>query len=190
MRVRQTEVSFEDFVRVRSDSLLRTALLLTGQHRAKAEDLLQLALERAYRHWPRICGPGAGAIRPPDSGQRISRPVAEAGSPARASTACRLQGASRAGPYERDRGPGFTCSGRWRHCRRGSGRCSFCAISMTFPRLRPRTCSAAALAPSRARRPGALPGCAPQPARHLPCPPAESQGACNPKATREAAADD
>src|SRR5437773_11611200 len=58
MRVRQTEVSFEDFVRVRSDSLLRTALLLTGQHRAKAEDLLQLALERAYRHWPRICGPG------------------------------------------------------------------------------------------------------------------------------------
>jgi DNA-directed RNA polymerase specialized sigma24 family protein len=36
-------------------SLLRTALLLTGQSRAEAEDLLQLALERAYRHWPRIC---------------------------------------------------------------------------------------------------------------------------------------
>jgi RNA polymerase sigma-70 factor (sigma-E family) len=50
------EVSFEDFVRARSDSLLRTALLLTGQRRAEAEDLLQLALERAYRHWPRICG--------------------------------------------------------------------------------------------------------------------------------------
>jgi len=49
-------VSFEDFVRARSDSLLRTALLLTGQRRAEAEDLLQLALERAYRHWPKICG--------------------------------------------------------------------------------------------------------------------------------------
>src|SRR6516165_563971 len=56
MRSRQTEMSFEDFVRARSDSLLRTALLLTGQRRAEAEDLLQLALERAYRHWPRICG--------------------------------------------------------------------------------------------------------------------------------------
>jgi RNA polymerase sigma-70 factor (sigma-E family) len=35
--------------------LLRTALLLVGQNRAEAEDLLQLALERAYRHWARIC---------------------------------------------------------------------------------------------------------------------------------------
>jgi RNA polymerase sigma-70 factor (sigma-E family) len=55
MRIREAEVSFEDFVRARSGSLLRTALLLTGQNRAEAEDLLQLALERAYRHWPRIC---------------------------------------------------------------------------------------------------------------------------------------
>jgi len=51
-------VSFEDFVRARSGSLLRTALLLTGQSRAEAEDLLQIALERAYRHWPRISGSG------------------------------------------------------------------------------------------------------------------------------------
>ena len=58
MRSRQTEMSFEDFVRARSDSLLRTALLLTGQRRAEAEDLLQVALERAYRHWPRICRDG------------------------------------------------------------------------------------------------------------------------------------
>jgi len=56
MRSRGAEVSFEDFVRARSGSLLRTALLLTGQSRAEAEDLLQIALERAYRHWPRICG--------------------------------------------------------------------------------------------------------------------------------------
>jgi len=56
MRSGEMEVSFEDFVRARSDSLLRTALLLTGQRRAEAEDLLQLALERAYRHWPKICG--------------------------------------------------------------------------------------------------------------------------------------
>jgi RNA polymerase sigma-70 factor (sigma-E family) len=48
-------MSFEDFVRARSSSLLRTALLLTGQNKAEAEDLLQTALERAYRHWQRIC---------------------------------------------------------------------------------------------------------------------------------------
>lgn len=58
MRNRDAEVSFEDFVRARSSSLLRTALLLVGQNRAEAEDLLQFALERAYRHWPRICGSG------------------------------------------------------------------------------------------------------------------------------------
>lgn len=50
--------SFDEFVQARSPGLLRTALLLTGQDRAEAEDLLQLALERAYRHWARIsqCG--------------------------------------------------------------------------------------------------------------------------------------
>ncbi len=58
MRNRDAEVSFEDFVRARSSSLLRTALLLVGQNRAEAEDLLQFALERAYRHWPRICASG------------------------------------------------------------------------------------------------------------------------------------
>ena len=58
MRSRGAEVSFEDFVRARSASRLRTALLLTGQSRAEAEDLLQIALERAYRHWPRICRDG------------------------------------------------------------------------------------------------------------------------------------
>jgi RNA polymerase sigma-70 factor (sigma-E family) len=51
---RDAPMSFEDFVRARSSSLLRTALLLTGQNRAEAEDLLQVALERAYRHWFRI----------------------------------------------------------------------------------------------------------------------------------------
>jgi DNA-directed RNA polymerase specialized sigma24 family protein len=56
MRARETEVSFEDFVRARPGSLLRTASLLSGQRRAEAEGLLQIALERAYRHWPRICG--------------------------------------------------------------------------------------------------------------------------------------
>ena len=51
-------MSFEEFVQARSGSLLRTALLLTGQNRHEAEDLLQLALERAYRHWPRVAGTG------------------------------------------------------------------------------------------------------------------------------------
>jgi RNA polymerase sigma-70 factor (sigma-E family) len=58
MRRRQAESSFEDFVRARSSSLLRTAILLAGQNRAEAEDLLQIALERAYRHWARVCATG------------------------------------------------------------------------------------------------------------------------------------
>jgi DNA-directed RNA polymerase specialized sigma24 family protein len=48
-------VSFEEFVQACSPRLFRTALLLAGQDRAAAEDLLQLALERAYRHWARVC---------------------------------------------------------------------------------------------------------------------------------------
>ena len=37
-----------------SGRLFTMALLLTGQHRAEAEDLLQDALERTYRRWRRI----------------------------------------------------------------------------------------------------------------------------------------
>ena len=48
-------MSFEEFVQGSSPRLFRTALLLTGHDRAAAEDLLQVALERAYRHWARIC---------------------------------------------------------------------------------------------------------------------------------------
>jgi RNA polymerase sigma-70 factor (sigma-E family) len=48
-------MSFDDFVHDCSPRLFRTALLLTGQDRGAAEDLLQLALERAYRNWSRIC---------------------------------------------------------------------------------------------------------------------------------------
>ena len=51
-------MSFEEFVQACSPRLFRTALLLAGQDRAAAEDLLQLALERAYRHWARVCGSG------------------------------------------------------------------------------------------------------------------------------------
>jgi len=56
--VPDASVPFEDFVRARSDALFRTALLLTGQNRSEAEDLLQGALERAYRRWGRICRSG------------------------------------------------------------------------------------------------------------------------------------
>jgi RNA polymerase sigma-70 factor (sigma-E family) len=51
-------VSFEEFVQACSPRLFRTALLLAGRDRAAAEDLLQLALERAYRHWGRVCRSG------------------------------------------------------------------------------------------------------------------------------------
>ena len=46
--------SFDDFVTGSSARLFTTARLLTGGHRAEAEDLLQGAYERAYRRWGRI----------------------------------------------------------------------------------------------------------------------------------------
>jgi len=50
---------FEEFVRARSASLLRTAALLCDDvHRAN--DLLQIALRRTHRHW-------GGALRHPDA---------------------------------------------------------------------------------------------------------------------------
>ncbi|HEY2443912.1 MAG TPA: SigE family RNA polymerase sigma factor [Streptosporangiaceae bacterium] len=48
------DTSFEEFVAGSSSHLLGLARLLTDGHRAEAEDLLQGALERAYRHWRRI----------------------------------------------------------------------------------------------------------------------------------------
>jgi RNA polymerase sigma-70 factor (sigma-E family) len=47
------ERSFEEFVRGRSQALLRTAYLLTGDW-GHAEDLLQVVLTATYRHWRRI----------------------------------------------------------------------------------------------------------------------------------------
>jgi len=44
--------SFEEFVRGRSTHLFQLALLLAGQNQADAEDLLQVALERAWRRGP------------------------------------------------------------------------------------------------------------------------------------------
>jgi RNA polymerase sigma-70 factor (sigma-E family) len=48
------DASFEEFVAGSSARLFTMATLLTGGHRAEAEDLLQGAFERAYRRWGRI----------------------------------------------------------------------------------------------------------------------------------------
>jgi RNA polymerase sigma-70 factor (sigma-E family) len=45
----KADAAFEEFVRGRSTHLFRLALALTGWDRAAAEDVLQIALERAYR---------------------------------------------------------------------------------------------------------------------------------------------
>lgn len=47
--------SFDEFVEDRSTALLRTAFLLTGD-RGHAEDLLQTALLRTLRRWPKARG--------------------------------------------------------------------------------------------------------------------------------------
>jgi RNA polymerase sigma-70 factor (sigma-E family) len=56
--VEDADASFEEFVDGSSARLFTMALLLTGRHRAEAEDLLQGVLERAYRRWGRICRKG------------------------------------------------------------------------------------------------------------------------------------
>ncbi|MCF6475405.1 SigE family RNA polymerase sigma factor [Nonomuraea sp. MG754425] len=48
------EAAFDEFLATRSTSLLRTAILMCGATRHDAEDLVQHALERVYRNWPRI----------------------------------------------------------------------------------------------------------------------------------------
>src|SRR5213080_3905416 len=48
----RVDPSFDAFVADRSTALLRTAYLLTGD-RGYAEDLLQTALLRVFRHWSR-----------------------------------------------------------------------------------------------------------------------------------------
>lgn len=53
---------FNAFVLARSNALLRTAHLLTGD-RGHAEDVLQQALERLARHWRRIDGEPDAYVR-------------------------------------------------------------------------------------------------------------------------------
>ena len=48
------DAAFEAFTRERARSLFRTALLLTGGDWHLAEDLVQEALLRLYRFWPRV----------------------------------------------------------------------------------------------------------------------------------------
>lgn len=50
---------FEQFVRDRSDYLFQLALLLTGRNQADAQDLLQVALERAWRRRRAIARSGS-----------------------------------------------------------------------------------------------------------------------------------
>ncbi len=60
------DADFSSFVAASSRRLLRGAYLITGDL-AEAEDLLQTALERAYRRWPSIRAEGrAGSLRPQD----------------------------------------------------------------------------------------------------------------------------
>src|SRR5258705_13936210 len=51
-------VAFGEYVRSRSQSLLRAAQAMTG-NRADAEDLLQATLVTAYQSWDRIDDPAA-----------------------------------------------------------------------------------------------------------------------------------
>jgi RNA polymerase sigma-70 factor (sigma-E family) len=57
--MRPARADFDSFVQARGAGLFRTALLLTGRDRAEAEDLLQLCLERTYRHWSRVARQGS-----------------------------------------------------------------------------------------------------------------------------------
>ncbi|MEV0144626.1 MULTISPECIES: SigE family RNA polymerase sigma factor [unclassified Nonomuraea] len=50
----EDEAAFDEFLAARSTSLMRTAILVCGATSHDAEDLVQHALEKVYRHWPRI----------------------------------------------------------------------------------------------------------------------------------------
>lgn len=52
-RDERPEASFREFVTARWPALLRTAYLLTGEH-DRAEELVQGALVRVHRHWPKV----------------------------------------------------------------------------------------------------------------------------------------
>lgn len=52
-------VAFVDYVRLRGGALLRTALSLTGNNRADAEDLVQSTLVKTYLSLDKISGPAA-----------------------------------------------------------------------------------------------------------------------------------
>ena len=52
----------ERFLADRADQLMRTAVLLTGSRDA-GQDLLQTALERIVRHWPRLDGDPEAYLR-------------------------------------------------------------------------------------------------------------------------------
>lgn len=51
---RRDDGSFVEFVAERGTALMRTAQLMCGGSRHDAEDALQTALEKAYRHWHRL----------------------------------------------------------------------------------------------------------------------------------------
>lgn len=53
------EATFAEFVAGRSQALLRSAYLLTGDA-GQAEDLLQTALAKTWRHWRRVSRDGGG----------------------------------------------------------------------------------------------------------------------------------
>jgi RNA polymerase sigma-70 factor (sigma-E family) len=57
--VSENHVAFVDYVRVRGGALLRTALSLTGNNRADAEDLVQSTLVKTYLSLDKISGPAA-----------------------------------------------------------------------------------------------------------------------------------
>ncbi|GAA2865289.1 SigE family RNA polymerase sigma factor [Streptosporangium fragile] len=50
----EDEAAFDEFLAARSTALLRTATLVCGASPHDAEDLVQGALEKVYRHWSRI----------------------------------------------------------------------------------------------------------------------------------------
>jgi RNA polymerase sigma-70 factor (sigma-E family) len=96
------EDEFREFVLARTPALLGTAYALTGD-RGLAEDLLQVALLKTYRHWNRVrqFEHADGYVRRVMANQRISwwrrRRVAESDRPVPDSA-----GPGQPGPEERD----------------------------------------------------------------------------------------
>lgn len=124
---------FADFVSAEQGALLRLAVLLSGD-RGHAEDLVQTALLKTYRHWDRISRSG-----PPSAYVRRVLVTTHASWRRRLSTTEQVVESVPDRPAAPHQDGDEELWPRCASCRSGCGRRWCCATSRTSPSSRPPT---------------------------------------------------